>query len=31
MPEFQEILETIKMIHLENMDVRAVTMGISLW
>lgn len=31
MPEFQEILETIKMIHLENLDVRAVTMGISLW
>lgn len=31
MPEFREILETIKMIHLENLDVRAVTMGISLW
>lgn len=31
MPEFREILETIKMIHLENLDVRTVTMGISLW
>jgi len=31
MPKFQEILETIKMIHLENLDLRAVTMGISLW
>lgn len=31
MPEFQEIIETIRMIHLENLDVRAVTMGISLW
>jgi uncharacterized protein (UPF0210 family) len=31
MPEFKEIIETIKMISLENLDVRAVTMGISLW
>jgi hypothetical protein len=31
MPEYQEIIETIEMIHLENLDVRAVTMGISLW
>jgi len=31
MPEFREILETIRMIHLENLDVRTVTMGISLW
>jgi len=31
MPEFREILETIKMIHLENLDVRTITMGISLW
>ena len=31
MPEYQEIIETIEMIRLENLDVRAVTMGISLW
>jgi len=31
MPEFQEIIETIEMLRLENLDVRAVTMGISLW
>lgn len=31
MPEYREIIETIEMIHLENLDVRAVTMGISLW
>lgn len=31
MPEYQEIIETIKMIRLEKLDVRAVTMGISLW
>jgi uncharacterized protein (UPF0210 family) len=31
MPEYREIIETIEMIRLENLDVRAVTMGISLW
>jgi len=31
MPEYQEIIETIEMIRMENLDVRAVTMGISLW
>ncbi|MFC1718336.1 DUF711 family protein, partial [Candidatus Poribacteria bacterium] len=31
MPEYQEIIETIEMIRLENLDVWAVTMGISLW
>ncbi len=31
MPEYQEIIETIEMIRLEHLDVRAVTMGISLW
>ncbi|MBM3211516.1 DUF711 family protein, partial [Candidatus Poribacteria bacterium] len=31
MPEYKEIIETIKMIRLEKLDVRAVTMGISLW
>ncbi len=31
MPEYQEIIETIEMIRLENLDVRAVTMGVSLW
>jgi len=31
MPEYQEIIETIEMIRVENLDVRAVTMGISLW
>ena len=31
MPEYQEIIETIEMIRLENLDLRTVTMGISLW
>jgi len=31
MPEYREIIETIEMIRLENLDVRTVTMGISLW
>jgi len=31
MPESREIIETIEMLRLENLDVRAVTMGISLW
>ena len=31
MPEYQEIIETIEMIRMEHLDVRAVTMGISLW
>ena len=31
MPRHREIIETIEMIHLENLDVRTVTMGISLW
>ena len=31
MPRFQEILETIEMLRMANLDVRAVTMGIGLW
>ena len=31
MPRFREILETIEMLRMENLDVRAVTMGIGLW
>ena len=27
----QDILETIQMIHEENLDIRTITMGISLW
>ena len=31
MPRFREILETIEMLRMEHLDVRAVTMGIGLW
>ncbi|MBD3181398.1 DUF711 family protein, partial [Candidatus Poribacteria bacterium] len=31
LPRYEEIIETIEMIRMENLDVRAITMGISLW